>query len=142
MYQLPTDSTGCQLMPTLQFHRLPTDANPAVSRSAAVGGLATSGIGWQPVEPVGTRWNQLATSEISAKAWKTLQNPCKTPSYWWVVCKCVPVRVLHFANNQYEVRRLGEFAGSEKHAPHPVFICQGYSEVNLGTYWSDTELKL
>jgi hypothetical protein len=44
----------------------------------------------------------LATSEISAKAWKTLQNPCKTPSYWWVVCKCVPVRVLHFADNQYE----------------------------------------
>jgi hypothetical protein len=105
-----------------RFHRLPTDANPAVSRSAAVGGLATSGIGWQPVEPVGTRWNQLATSEISAKAWKTLQNPCKTPSYWWVVCKCVPVRVLHFADNQYEARRLGEFAGSEKHAPHPVFI--------------------
>jgi hypothetical protein len=121
---------------------MPTDANRAVSRSAALAGLPTSGIGWQPVEPVGTRWNQLATSEISAKAWKTLQNPCKTPSYWWVVCKCVPVRVLHFANNQYEVRRLGEFAGSEKHAPHPVFICQGYSEVNLGTYWSDTELKL
>ena len=125
-----------------RFHRLPTDANRAVSRSAAVGGLATSGIGWQPVEPVGTRWNQLATSEISAKAWKTLQNPCKTPSYWRVVCKCVPVRVSHFANNQYEARRLGEFAGSEKHAPHPVFIYQGYSKVNLGTYWSDTKLKL
>jgi len=54
----------------------------------------------------------------------------------------VPIRVLHFADNQYEARRLSKFAGSEKHAPHPVFISQGYSKVNLGTYWSDTELKL
>jgi hypothetical protein len=43
----------------------------------------------------------------------------------------VPVRVLHFADNQYEARRLGEFSGSEKHAMHPVFISQGYSKVNI-----------
>jgi hypothetical protein len=98
----PTDSTDFQLvLPAAnRFHRLPTGANRAVSRSAAVGGLATSGIGWQSVEPVGNRWNQLTTSEISAKAWETMQ----------------------FEVNQYEARRLGEFAGSEKHAPHPVFI--------------------
>jgi hypothetical protein len=35
----------------------------------------------------------------------------------------VRVCVLHFTyNNQYEARRLGEFAGSEKHAPRLVFI--------------------
>jgi hypothetical protein len=62
----PTDSTDCQLIlqAANRFHRLPADANRAVSRSAAVGGLKTCGIGWQPVEPVGNRWNQLTTSEI------------------------------------------------------------------------------
>jgi hypothetical protein len=34
----------------------------------------------------------------------------------------VPVRVLHFADNQYETRHFGAFAGFEKHALHPVFI--------------------
>jgi hypothetical protein len=45
----------CQLIPPVAngFHRLPTGANRAVSRSAAVGGLATSGIGWQPMDSVG-----------------------------------------------------------------------------------------
>jgi hypothetical protein len=51
-----------------------------------------------------------------------MQNPYKTPSNRWVVCKCVPVRVLHFVANRYEARRLGEFAGSEKHVLHPVFF--------------------
>jgi hypothetical protein len=34
----------------------------------------------------------------------------------------VPARLLHFAATQYETRRFGAFAGSEKHAPQPVFI--------------------
>jgi len=47
------------------------------------------------------------------------------------MCKCVPVRVLHFADNQYEARRLGEFAGSEKHARTRFLFSQGYSKVNI-----------
>jgi hypothetical protein len=72
---LPTDSTGCELiLPAAnQFHQLPTGANHAVLRSTAVGGLATNGIGWQPMELVGNRRNQLATGGISTKAWKILK---------------------------------------------------------------------
>jgi hypothetical protein len=55
-------------MPTVQFHG---------RQRLATGGTVMGIIGWQPVEPVGNRWNQSVTSEISAKAWKTMQNPCK-----------------------------------------------------------------
>jgi hypothetical protein len=58
-HRLPTDPTGCQLIPPVanRFHRLPTAANRenrgAHARSAALGNwwnrLETGGISWQPV---------------------------------------------------------------------------------------------
>jgi len=56
MYRLPTDSTGCQLMPTVQFHGRQQLA------------------GWQPVASVGNRWNQLAPGGINWQPVKSVQR--------------------------------------------------------------------
>jgi hypothetical protein len=56
MYRLPTDSTGCQLMPTVQFHGRQQLA------------------GWQPVASVGNRWNELAPGGINWQPVKSVQK--------------------------------------------------------------------
>jgi hypothetical protein len=116
-------------MPTVQFH---------CRRRLA---------GWQPVASVGNQWNQLVTVGTNWQPVESVQRhgklckihvkPYRTSILELIklrlaVCKCAPVRVLHFAANQYEARRLGKFAGSEKHAPRTQFLfAQGCSTVNI-----------
>jgi hypothetical protein len=89
--------------------------------------LATGGISWQPVESV-QRHGKLCKIHVKPPRISILE----LKKLCLAVCKCVPVRVLHFAANQYEARRLGKFARSEKHAPRTRFLfAQDCNTVNM-----------